>query len=89
MWNKIEHDFGNIKAGTRIEFTFEYTGEKIIRGFKASCSCITLYPKNKTLRVVWNTRKDIPESYESFKFITVTYAQEELEVLTLKCTLVK
>lgn len=88
MWNKVEYDFKDTKAGTKLEYTFEYNGEKIIRGFKASCNCISLYPNNKALRVVWNTPKDIKESYESFKYITVEYAQSEVEVLTLRTTLI-
>ena len=87
MWNKVEHDFGNIKSGSTIEYTFEHDKSKIIRNIKPSCSCLSIYPNGNKLRVVWKTRKDIKESFESFRFIYITYPFNEVEILELKATL--
>jgi len=88
MWNKIEHDFGNIKAGSTIQYTFENDGSKIIRETNPSCNCISIYHKNNTLRVVWKVRDDVKESYESFKYVYIVYQGGEMEMLTLKATLI-
>jgi len=87
MWNTVEYDFGKIRTGTTLEYTFTNDGTKTIKDLKASCSCISLYPNSKTLRVVWKTPEDIKESYESYKYVYVTYRNSEMEILTLKATL--
>jgi len=88
MWNTVEHDFGSIKAGTKLQYIFTHNSEKIIRNTKPSCPCLSIYHKDKTLRVVWNTPDKIKESYDSYKYIYLTYPNNEMEMLTLKATLV-
>ena len=62
MWNTVEYDFGKIRTGTTLEYTFTNDGTKTIKDLKASCSCISLYPNSKTLRVVWKTPEDIKDT---------------------------
>lgn len=88
MWEKKEHDFGNIKGGSKIEYTFIHDRSKIIRGIEVSCPCCTAYHKDNKLRVVWRTNDKFTEPYESHKFITIHYPNEELEILELKAWLV-
>lgn len=87
MWKTIEHDFGSIRAGSKLEYVFENDGSKVIKDIKGSCPCISIYPNGKTLRVVWKTRDDIKESFESFKYVYITYRNSEMEILTLMATL--
>ena len=87
MWNNTEHYFGNIKAGTTLEYTFIHNKSKIIRGINPSCSCLKVYPKDNTIRVVWNTPNKIKESYDSYKYLYITYQGDEVEILELKATL--
>lgn len=88
MWKETEYNFGNVKAGTTLEYTFEHNRAKVIRKFEASCQCVHTYPNINSVRVVWKTTSDILESYESHKFVYVHYQNGEMEILELKATLI-
>ena len=49
-WDKMEHDFGQIKQGVPVNFEFEFTNKSnqpiVISNVQASCGCTTTnYPK--------------------------------------------
>ncbi len=60
-WDKMEHDFGQIKKGVPVNFEFQFTNKTsqpvIISNVQASCGCTTTnYPKepiapNKTAKI--------------------------------------
>lgn len=88
MWNKVEHDFGTINTGSKLTYTFENDGSKNIKEVNPSCNCMSIKRRDKTLTVSWQTPDKIKESYESFKYVYVIYIGGEIEILTLKATLV-
>lgn len=52
-FNKMEHDFGDIQAGSKPEYSFELknTGKSdlIIRSVKATCGCTAVEPQKKII----------------------------------------
>jgi hypothetical protein len=53
-FNTMSHDFGNIKAGDRVEYTFviQNKGKRdlIVRDVKTSCGCTVVTPAKKVIR---------------------------------------
>ncbi len=87
MWQEKQHDFGLVKGGSIIEHHFTHDKSKIIRHYEPSCPCMTAVPKDNGVKVIWRTKK-VDEEFTSTKFVSVIYADNELELLELKAHLV-
>jgi len=92
-WDKMEHDFGQIKKGVPVNFEFQFTNKTrqpvIISDVKASCGCTTTnYPKEP---IAPNKTAKISATYNAAnlgaftKTLTVTTSAESSPV-TLKIT---
>lgn len=89
MWTNQQIDYNNVLAGAKLTSAHTYKGDKQIKSIEPSCSCISIDRYLNTIKVHWKTRKDIPEEYISFKYITITYKDGTVDEIELKAKLVK
>lgn len=89
MWTNQEVEFQPAKAGTTLYSVHEYRGIKSIKSISVSCKCVTHRLKNNQLSLEWKTKSPIPESYVSFKYVTISYQDGSVDEIQLKVKLLK
>lgn len=97
MWDKVTHDFGQIKPNTTVKAEFIYNGKAQIKQVTASCGCTLVdYKKGSNLIEAEYTSPNFPQHLlhsgvaESniAKSITVTFNDRSEQVLIIKATLI-
>lgn len=93
-FNKVEHDFGTINEGDKVETVFEFTntgeGDLVITKAVGSCGCtVPEYPKEPvkkgekgTIKVSFNSNNKQGKQTKSVTLTTNT--KDSLEVLKIK-----
>ena len=75
MWNQKIKDFGDVKGGDVLEFTFVYSGEGKIIGVASSCGCTTTTTDHKEIKATY-TVVNKGKNYVSAKHLTVTIKKD-------------
>ena len=83
MWNKTEHDFGEVSKGVTLVTEFIYTGNKEVLEIEPLCSCVGYTFKDNTLTLRWAVKKNPITSFSSDKIIMIVYKDKSIDDLKL------
>ena len=89
MWNKKEHDFGQVNHSTQQNTEFKYIGDKEVLEIEPLCNCVGYTFKDNVLKLRWKIKQNPTRSYDSQKVIMITYKDLTIDDLTLKAHILK
>lgn len=81
QWNRTIKHFGEVAENTKLEFEFEYYGDKIYKSHTTSCGCITSAWNNNKLKFSVNT-KQIPSQVFSAGGIHMIFSKNITIIFT-------
>ena len=82
MWNRTEHDFGDVQENVILTTTFEFNGKKKIETIEPKCSCTNFIFDNNVLHITWKIKVKRQDRLAS-TYLTVVYADQSITDLNL------
>jgi hypothetical protein len=99
FWDKLTHNFGNVKPSQHLTTTFTYNGKAKIKRVVAACGCTLVnYTKgSNSIPVEYTAPAQFPPHLAAegiteqaiAKSITVTFDDNAEQILIIKATLTK
>lgn len=89
MWNKKEHDFGQVNHSTIQTVDFIYNGGKEVLEIEPLCNCVGYTFKDNILKLKWKVKSNPIKSYDSKKVIMIIYKDQTIDDLTLRAHILK